>query len=61
MGFRHEFITQPLTLGIDTGRENIGLGVSNEKGECLYLANVLTYPQASPWDSLFLLKPNGFT
>lgn len=35
-------ITQPLTLGIDTGRENIGLGVSNEKGECLYLANVIT-------------------
>ena len=21
----------------------------------------LTYPQASPWDSLFLLKPDGFT
>lgn len=34
-------ITQPLTLGIDTGRENIGLGVSNGK-DCLYLANVIT-------------------
>lgn len=35
-------IIQPLTLGIDTGREHIGLGVSNAKGDCYYLANVIT-------------------
>lgn len=35
-------IIQPLTLGIDTGRENIGLGVSNNKGDCFYLAEVVT-------------------
>lgn len=29
-------ITQNLYCGIDTGRENIGIGVSNEKGECLF-------------------------
>ena len=34
--------TQPLTLGIDVGRENIGLAVSNKKGECLFLADVQT-------------------
>ena len=34
--------TQQLTLGIDVGRENIGLAVSNEKGECLFLADVQT-------------------
>lgn len=33
---------QLLTLGIDVGRENIGLAVSNEKGECLFLAEVQT-------------------
>ena len=26
-----------------------------------YDTTELTYPRASPWDSLFLLKPNGFT
>ena len=35
-------IVQPLTLGIDVGRQNIGLGVSNEKGDCLFRANVET-------------------
>ena len=35
-------VVQPLTLGIDVGRENIGLGVSNEKGDCLFQAIVQT-------------------
>ena len=35
-------VIQPLTMGIDVGRENIGLGVSNEKGDCLFRANVET-------------------
>ena len=35
-------VVQPLTMGIDAGRENIGLGVSNEKGDCLFRANVQT-------------------
>ena len=35
-------IIQSLTLGIDVGRENIGLGISNNKGDCLFLANVQT-------------------
>ena len=35
-------IVQSLTLGIDTGRENIGLGVSKGNGECVYLAQVIT-------------------
>ena len=35
-------VTQPLTMGIDVGRENIGLGVSDEKGNCLFRANVQT-------------------
>lgn len=35
-------ITQPLYCGIDTGRENIGLGVSNEKGECIVKVKVVT-------------------
>ena len=35
-------ITQPLTLGIDVGRENIGLCVSDENGEAVFLANVQT-------------------
>ena len=35
-------ITQDLTLGIDVGRENIGLCVSNENGEAVFLANVQT-------------------
>ena len=29
-------VVQSLTLGIDVGRENIGLGVSDEKGNCLF-------------------------
>lgn len=35
-------ITQPLYCGIDTGRENIGLGVSNEKSECIAKVKVVT-------------------
>jgi len=35
-------ITQSLTLGIDTGRENIGLCVSDENGRAVFLANVET-------------------
>ena len=35
-------VVQSLTLGIDVGRENIGLGVSDEKGNCLFRANVET-------------------
>ena len=35
-------IVQPLTLGIDTGRENIGLGVSSENGSCVYKGEVIT-------------------
>ena len=35
-------ITQPLTFGIDTGRENIGLCVSDENGRAVFLANVET-------------------
>lgn len=35
-------IIQPLTLGIDPGRENIGLSVSNEKGECIFACKVQT-------------------
>ena len=34
---------QPLYLGIDTGRENIGAGVSSEKGDCLYLGELKTH------------------
>lgn len=35
-------IVQSLTCGIDVGRENIGLAVSNEQGECIFLCNVQT-------------------
>jgi len=35
-------VIQPLTLGIDAGRENIGLGVSDDLGNCYFLANVQT-------------------
>ena len=35
-------VVQSLTLGIDVGRENIGLGVSDNVGNCLFLANVET-------------------
>ena len=34
--------TQQLTLGIDPGRENIGLSVSNDQGDCLFQAVVKT-------------------
>lgn len=33
---------QSLTVGIDTGRENIGIAVSDEKGNCLYSAELTT-------------------
>ena len=35
-------VVQYLTLGIDTGRENIGLAVSDEDGNCLYTAELTT-------------------
>lgn len=35
-------IIQPLTLGIDPGRENIGLAVSNENNTCLFSCKVKT-------------------
>lgn len=35
-------ITQPLYCGVDTGRENIGLGVSNEQGKCVLKVKVVT-------------------
>lgn len=37
-----EYIIQALTCGVDVGRENIGIGISNEKGECIFVANVET-------------------
>lgn len=39
-------IIQSLTLGVDTGRENIGLGVSDENGNCVYLAEIVTNNKA---------------
>lgn len=35
-------IVKDLVLGIDVGRNNIGLGVSDSNGNCLYLCNVFT-------------------
>ena len=35
-------VTQPLYCGIDTGRENIGLGVSDERGNCVAKVKVIT-------------------
>ena len=35
-------IIQPLTLGIDPGRENIGLAVSNKNNTCLFSCKVQT-------------------
>ena len=35
-------IVQSLTVGIDTGRENIGVAVSDEEGNCLYFAELTT-------------------
>ena len=37
-----EDIVQDLYFGQDTGRENIGVAVSNGKGECVFRANVET-------------------
>ena len=37
-----EDIVQDLYFGQDTGRENIGVAVSNEKGECVFRANIET-------------------
>ena len=34
--------TQPLVLGLDPGRANIGLAVVNERGECVFAAEVRT-------------------
>lgn len=34
--------TQPIHVGIDSGRENIGIAASKEDGECVFLANVET-------------------
>lgn len=35
-------IVQNLYYGIDTGRENIGVGVSDENGNCVYLSELTT-------------------
>lgn len=35
-------IVQSLTMGIDTGRENIGVAVSDNNGNCLYFAELTT-------------------
>lgn len=35
-------IVQSLYCGIDTGRENIGVGVSDENGNCIYLSELTT-------------------
>lgn len=35
-------VSQPLYCGIDTGRENIGLGVSDEDGNCVAKVKVVT-------------------
>ena len=35
-------IIQSLTVGIDTGRENVGVSVSDEDGNCLYSAELTT-------------------
>lgn len=34
--------TQPVHVGIDSGRENIGIAASDEEGNCLFMANVET-------------------
>ena len=36
-------VVQSLYLGIDTGRENIGIAVSEENGNCVYLAELKTH------------------
>lgn len=36
-------VTQPIVLGIDPGRTNIGLSAVTEDGECLYSAKVTTH------------------
>lgn len=35
-------IVQPLYMGVDPGRENIGIGVSKEDGTCVFLAELET-------------------
>lgn len=35
-------VVKDLVLGIDVGRQNIGLGVSDKDGNCLYLCNIIT-------------------
>lgn len=35
-------IIQPLYCGVDTGRENVGVGVSKQDGECVYLSHLQT-------------------
>lgn len=39
-------VVQDLYFGIDTGRENIGIAVSDEKGNCVYRADVVTSNKA---------------
>ena len=34
--------TQPVHVGIDTGRENIGVAASDDDGNCLFMANIET-------------------
>lgn len=38
--------TQPIHVGIDSGRENIGIAASKEDGECVFLANIKTKNKA---------------
>ena len=40
--YETEDAVQNIYAGIDTGRENIGLAASNEKGECVYSAHLTT-------------------
>jgi hypothetical protein len=35
-------IVQSLTVGVDTGRENIGVAVSDDNGKCVYIAELFT-------------------
>lgn len=35
-------IVQSLTVGVDTGRENIGVAVSDDNGKCVYVADLST-------------------
>lgn len=42
LNYKTEDAVQDLTLGIDPGRTNIGLAVVDEKGECVFAAQVKT-------------------